>query len=203
MAYAAQLSLRDLQGPPPDLVVISPNDPEAMTRYVVECQQLGVPYLYDPSQQLVRLSAADVRRGIEGALALFVNDYEFALIQKMTGMAPADILEMVRFMVVTLGENGSRVHAGDEVYDIPAAPPERIIDPTGVGDAFRGGFLTGYRLGLDWKTCGRIGSLAATYCLEQPGPQAHVYTPAEFAARYLKVFQDGGKVATLLEATRD
>ncbi|MCK5316135.1 MAG: carbohydrate kinase family protein, partial [Anaerolineales bacterium] len=86
MAHAAELSLRELEGNPPDLVVISPNDPEAMRKYVMECQELGYPYLYDPSQQIVRLDCDDLREGIEGALALFVNDYEFALIQKMTSM---------------------------------------------------------------------------------------------------------------------
>ncbi len=198
MAYAAQLSLKDLDGERPELVVISPNDPEAMKRYVDECHALGLPYLYDPSQQIVRLSAEDLRKGIDGALALFVNDYEFALIQKATGLSAEQILEQVGFMVVTRGEQGAAVYAGGQEFHIPVAPPHRIIDPTGVGDAFRGGFLFGYSLGLDWETCGRAGALAATYCLEQQGPQGHAYTLEEFIQRFRDAYGDSGRLDTLI-----
>jgi adenosine kinase len=198
MAYAAQLSLKDLDGERPELVVISPNDPEAMKRYVDECHALGLPYLYDPSQQIVRLSAEDLRKGIEGALALFVNDYEFALIQKATSLSAEQILEQVRFMVVTRGEQGAVVYAGGQEFHIPVVLPHRIIDPTGVGDAFRGGFLFGYSLGLDWETCGRAGALAATYCLEQQGPQGHAYTLEEFIQRFRDAYGDSGRLDALI-----
>jgi adenosine kinase len=199
MAYAAQLSLHALEDSPPDLVVISPNDPGAMKRYVAECQEMGIPYLYDPSQQIVRMTGEELRNGIEGARAMFVNDYEFALVQKMTSMAPADILKWAQFMVVTRGEQGAIVYSGNEEYSIPIVPPLHIADPTGVGDAFRGGFLTAYAHRLDWLTCGRMGILAATYCLEQHGPQGHNYTPAEFVARYRRYYNDEGKLDVLLE----
>ena len=200
MAHAAELSLRELEGNPPDLVVISPNDPEAMRKYVMECQELGYPYLYDPSQQIVRLDGDDLREGIEGALALFVNDYEFALIQKMTSMSPDDILDKVHFMVVTRGEDGATVYSGEgEEYHIPVIPPVKITDPTGVGDAFRGGFLTAYSKGLDWETCGRLGALAATYCLEQQGPQGHLYTLDEFIARFQEHFGEMGRLEGLID----
>jgi adenosine kinase len=197
MGYAAQLSFHQWQGVRPDLVVISPNDPGAMTQYVKECRALGIPSLYDPSQQIVRMTGEELRPGIEGAFALFVNDYEFGLVQKMTGMSAADILAHVRLLVVTRGKQGSTIYAGGQEYTIPVVPPERIADPTGVGDAFRGGFLTGYAHGWDWETCGRMGALAATYCLEQSGTQSHSYTPAEFVARYQKHFGPVGKVAEL------
>lgn len=198
MAYASQLSFKELAGEKPDLVMISPNDPQAMNKYVIECQELDLPYLYDPSQQLVRLESADVKRGIEGARALFVNEYEFALIQKMTGMSEADVLKAVQFMVVTCGKDGANIYAGSEVYQIPIVVPNQVVDPTGVGDAFRGGFLTGYGLGMDWETCGQIGALAATYCIEQPGPQGHSYTPAEFVERYRQIWDDHGKLDLLI-----
>ncbi len=198
MAYAAELSLCDLAGDPPDLVVISPNDPEAMKRYVSECQEMGLSYIYDPSQQIIRLQAEDLRRGIEGALAVFVNDYEFALIEKMTGMDTKEILRQVEFLVITSGEQGALVYCGQERYDIPAVTPERIIDPTGVGDAFRGGFLTAYGFGVDLENCGRMGSLAATYCLEQHGPQGHHYTLSEFVSRFRRYFDDRGQLDRLL-----
>ena len=202
MAYASQLSLHELEGSRPDLVMISPNDPEAMKHYVIECQEMGIPYLYDPSQQIVRMTGEELCKGIEGARALFVNDYEFALIQKMTGTTPSDILKRAQFMVVTRGEQGASIYSGDEVHHIPVVPPEHIADPTGVGDAFRGGFLTAYIHSLDWLTCGRMGALAATYCLEQHGPQGHSYTPAEFIARYRRHFDDQGKLDVLLGEER-
>lgn len=204
MAYAADLSLRDALDYRPDLVVISPNDPAAMNSYVKECQELGIPYVYDPSQQIVRLSAEELRQGIEGALALFVNEYEYALIQKATHVNPEVLLGSLvsqenTFMVVTQGEDGARIESKDTSVHVPIVPPERIVDPTGVGDAFRGGFLAGYSHGVDWETCGCMGSLAATYCLEQHGTQGHSYTPAEFLVRFRKYFDDEGKLNYLIE----
>jgi len=202
MAYAADLSSYELQETKPDLVVISPNDPKAMQQYVRECHELDIPYLYDPSQQIVRLTGDDLRQGIEGALALFVNDYEFALVQKMTGMSPEQILQSAGFVVVTRGDQGATIYSLQGEIAIPIVPPDLITDPTGVGDAFRGGFLTAYSYGLDLETCGRVGSLAATYCLEQRGPQGHMYTPAEFVARYRRYFEDDGRLEVLAQAVK-
>jgi adenosine kinase len=198
MGYGSQLSFRNWQGPLPDLVVISPNDPEAMKRHVVECRELGIPYLYDPSQQIVRLTGDELLTGIEGALALFVNDYEFSLVQKMTGMKATDLMKDLKFMVVTAGSKGSTVYSVDGEYFIPVVPPEKIVDPTGVGDAYRGGFLTGYSYGLNPQMCGQMGTLAATYCLECEGTQGHCYTPVEFVTRFRKYFEDDGQLDTLL-----
>ncbi len=198
MAYASQLSLYDLGDDRPEIVMISPNDPAAMVRYVEECQEMHIPYLYDPSQQIVRLDAKDLRRGITGAHALFLNDYEFALVQKATRMSPADIAQHVEFIVVTRGDQGAMIFNGDEQINVPVVPPIKITDPTGVGDAFRGGFLTAYRRGLDLETCGRVGALAATYCLEQQGPQGHSYTRQEFVERYRTYYDDQGKLDVLL-----
>lgn len=199
MAYASQLSLKKLDGNWPELVVISPNDPQAMKRYVDECQQLGLPYFYDPSQQILRLEAEELRDGIQGALALFVNEYEFALVCKKTGFSREDILRSVNFLVVTLGEKGANVFCGIDEYDIPIVPPEHIADPTGVGDAFRGGFIIAYSLGMDWEICGRVGALAATYCLENHGPQGHSYTQQEFVSRFRKYFDDRGVLDLIMK----
>jgi adenosine kinase len=199
MAYASQLSLKELDREEASLVVISPNDPEAMKKYVRECQELEQAYIYDPSQQIVRLAAEDIRQGVESCLALFVNDYEYALIRKMTGLTTSGILKHARFMVVTRGESGAVVYSRDGEFTIPVVPPEKIADPTGVGDAFRGGFITAFQSGLDWKTCGRMGALAATYCLENTGPQGHHYTIPEFIARYRRNFDDEGKLDILLK----
>ncbi len=200
MGYASQLSFRDWQRELPDLVVISPNDPQAMQQYVVECRELHLPYLYDPSQQIVRLTGDELRFGIEGAVALFVNDYEFGLVQKMTGMAASDLLKTLQLMVVTCGSQGSKVYSRDEQYDIPVVAPEKIIDPTGVGDAYRGGFLKGYAHGLPLETCGQMGTLAATYCLECEGTQGHCYTLKDFVTRFRQHFDDRGQLDRLLNA---
>jgi len=198
MGYAKELSFRQWEGKQPDLVVISPNDPEAMKQYVVECRELDIPYLYDPSQQIVRLTDEELQTGINGALALFVNDYEFGLVQKMTGKSTKDLLQSLQFMVVTCGSHGSKVYSRDQEYSIPVVPPEQIADPTGVGDAYRGGFLTGYCHGIGLETCGQMGTLAATYCLECEGTQGHCYTLKEFISRFRQHFDDHGQLDKLL-----
>ncbi len=197
MAYASRLSFRELDSRP-DLVVISPNDPEAMIHYVQECRELNIPYIYDPGQQVVRLDAAALRAGIEGAHAVFVNDYEQGLIEKTTGLSTPEILEKVTFMVVTLGDQGSRVYTRSGEVQVPIVPASCIADPTGVGDAFRGGFLTGYSHGWDYELCAQMGALAATYCLEQNGPQGHSFSRAEFASRFRQYFNDYGRLDDII-----
>ncbi len=198
MAYACEVTLAEIK-PAPELVVISPNDPKAMDCYVRECRELNIPYLYDPSQQIVRVDADEIRRGVEGAHSLFVNEYEYELLQKHTALKEKDILERVIYMVVTLGQQGAVVYRGDERYDIPPVMPRQISNPTGVGDAFRGGFVRGYRLGLDWQTCGQIGALAASYCLEMGGTQSHRFSRKEFVERYRSLFDDKGALDVLLD----
>jgi len=198
MSFAGELSFHDLDGETPDLVFISPTDPAAMRSHVQECQDLFIPYIYDPSQQLVRLAAEDIRCGVEGARALFVNEYEFGLIEKHSGMDLAEILSHVEFLVITLADEGARIYAGDERWDVPAFPETTTKDPTGVGDAFRGGFLTGLRMGWDFPLSGMVGSLSATYCLEAVGPQGQSYTIEEYIARFREHFDDGGRLDELL-----
>jgi adenosine kinase len=202
MAHAAELSLHELESNLPDLVMISPNDPGAMKQYTVECQEIGVPYIYDPSQQIVRMTPDDLEQGIAGAFALFVNDYEAALIEKMTGLNPETILQRSglgerSFVALTRGADGVQIYSPSGLVEVPVVPPAAIVDPTGVGDAFRGGFLTGYSHGFDFTTCGQIGVLAATYCLEQRGPQGHSYTRSEFVERFRQNFDDQGKLDQL------
>ena len=199
MAYAGELSLYELDGERPDLVVISPNEPSAMIRYVKECKELNIPYLYDPSQQIPRLDEADVLFGVDGALALFVNDYELSMIQRRTGLSLPEILQRTTITVVTRGEFGATLYAEGEEISIAAVEPVVIVDPTGVGDAFRGGFLKGFSRGWKWSTCGQVGALAASYCLEQQGPQGQEYSLAEFVARYRRHFDDFGELDELLE----
>jgi adenosine kinase len=196
MARARELSLVDNEA---DLITVSPNDPEAMVKYPAECQELGLPYLYDPSQQIVRLSGEDLKAGLEGCDLLVVNEYESCMLREKTGLSDQEIRAMpARACVVTLGEKGTSIWANDEVYEIPAVPPKQMEDPTGVGDAFRAGLIKGLAMDLSWDLAGRMGALAATYTLEQPGPQSHSYTLPEFVARFREHFDDQGALDVLL-----
>ncbi len=201
MGHSALQSLKDLAREP-DLVVVSPSAPDAMMKFPAECRELGVKYLYDPSQQVLRLEGGELSRDMEGAHFLFCNDYEFGLISKKTGRDLPGILGHVKIVVITRGKDGATVYTeGQEVF-IPTVPEREVVDPTGVGDAFRGGFLAGYSRGWDWKLCGEIGSLAAVYCLECRGPQSHAYTRPEFVTRFRQHFEDGGKLDALLTNQR-
>jgi adenosine kinase len=199
MAYAHQLSFRDLNPREITIAVISPNDPRAMVKYVRECQELGIPYVYDPSQQIVRLEGKDLVEGARGAEVLVVNDYEFGMMCRKTGLPEEDLLRLAKVTIITEGEKGSTiVPRGEEPIAIPAVPPRRLVDPTGVGDAYRAGILKGMLREVPWEITGRMASLAATYVLEEPGTQNHVYTLEEFVRRYQEVFGETEEVAALL-----
>ena len=187
MGHANKLSFRDLKLPV-DLAIISPNDPEAMRKYPRECKALHIPYIYDPSQQVIRLSGDDLREGMDGCKMLIVNDYEFEMIRNKTNLSESQVLGCVGALIITRGGEGSTIWADGKRYDVPVVEPVCIADPTGVGDAYRAGIIKGMSLGLPWDIIGRMGSLAATYVLEQPGTQNHSYTWNEFVARYRENF---------------
>ncbi len=197
MAHARNLSFHDLPCTV-DLTIVSPNDPEAMAKYPAECKTLGIPYIYDPSQQIVRVDPAKLRAGVRGADILIVNDYEFELLKDHTDMSENAIRDVVKSaVIVTRGPEGSLIWTDDEQIVVPAVSPQAVLDPTGVGDAYRAGLMKGLALGLPWEISGRIGSVAATYVLETPGPQTHHYTLSEFAERYRLAFGDDVFTATL------
>lgn len=198
MAHSATQSLKELD-PKPDLVIVSPSSPDAMMKFPAECRELDIPYLYDPSQQVLRLEGSELARDMEGAYFLFCNDYEFGLISKKTGWSLDQMLEHVKVLVITRGKDGADLYSGGDTVHIPTVPEDEVVDPTGVGDAFRGGFLAGYSHGFDWKLCGEIGSLSAVYCLEQRGTQNHAYTREEFVKRFRQHFDDDGKLDVLLK----
>jgi adenosine kinase len=197
MAHAADLSFYNVK-PPPDLVVISPNDPAGMQKYARECRELGLAMMYDPSQQAARMDGAEIAAGIDVCRILICNEYEFELICKKTNRSGGEIESKVPVVIVTLGEKGARITTGSRKIEIPVAKPRRIADPTGVGDAFRGGLLTGYAHNAPWEICGRLGALAATYCLEEVGTQNHHYTRREFLARYKDTFGEDAVVEKIL-----
>jgi len=148
MAHSATQSIKELDQKP-DLVIVSPSAPDAMMKFPAECREMGIPYLYDPSQQVLRLEGGELSRDMEGAQFLFCNDYEFGLISKKTGWSLDQILEHVKVLVITRGKDGADLYIGGDAVHIPTVPEDKIMDPTGVGDAFRGGFLAGYSHGFD------------------------------------------------------
>jgi adenosine kinase len=182
MANAGELSFRTVNGC--QFAIISPNDPGAMLQYADECRTLGIPYVWDPGQQCARMGGDELRDGLVGSTAVICNDYEFELIRQKTGLDESTVMQKTAALIVTRGEHGSTVRQQDREVDVPALPPHRMVDPTGVGDAFRGGFLKGFAAGSDLVTCAKLGSVAATYALEHLGGQSHAYTWEEFRARY-------------------
>ncbi|MEX2660823.1 MAG: carbohydrate kinase family protein [Vicinamibacterales bacterium] len=186
MAHAAELSFRT--APEARLAIISPNDPAAMVQYAEECRTLDIPFIWDPGQQCARMSGEELAAGLAGAAIVICNDYEFELIRQKTGLDEAGVLSRAGALVVTRGEHGCTILHGDSAIDVPAVTPHRIVDPTGVGDAFRGGFLKGMAEKAPYEVCARLGSVAATYALEHLGGQSHAYSWQEFKVRYEEHF---------------
>ena len=186
MADAGQLSFRTVRDC--GLAIISPNDPGAMIQYAEECRTLGIPYIFDPGQQCARMSGDELSAGVTGATIVIVNDYELELLRQKTGLSEGDILARAKVLIVTRGENGSSVSTREGSVDVAAVAPHRIVDPTGVGDAYRGGLMKGLALNLPYEMCARLGSVAATYALEHLGGLSHAYTWDEFRERYEEQF---------------
>jgi adenosine kinase len=186
MANAAELSFRTIKDP--GLAIIAPNDPAAMVQYAEECRTLRIPYIFDHGQQAARMSGDELRDGIVGADVVICNDYEFELTRQKTGMGEDQVLQVARVLIITRGEHGCSVYEKSGRTDVKAVPPHRIVDPTGVGDAFRGGLMKGLAVGAPLRVCAQIGSVAATYALEHLGGQSHSYTLDEFRQRYEEHF---------------
>jgi adenosine kinase len=155
-----------------------------MLQYAEECRVLGIPYIWDPGQQCARMSGDELKDGLAGATIVICNDYEFELIRQKTGLDEDAILAHSGALVVTRGERGCSILERNGQTEVPAVPPYRLVDPTGVGDAFRGGFLKGMAQGASYTVCAQIGSVAATYALEHLGGQSHAFTWTEFLERY-------------------
>lgn len=186
MAEARHISLATVaeRTGTPDLVVIAPNDPEAMLRHTDECRRLGIPFAADPSQQLARLDGDETRRLITGARFLFTNAYEAALLLQRTGWSREEVLARVGAWITTLGADGARLETRDGRPDlIPALPTPNPADPTGVGDAFRSGFLAAIARGVPAATAARLGCALATLVLESIGTQEYKIVPADLLHR--------------------
>ena len=185
MARARELSLKACVTPATRFVVVAPDDPPAMLRHGVEAREAGVPVIYDPSFQVIALDGEQLMQGADGAKALILNDYEFAVFQEKTGHTLEELRKRIDLVVVTLGEKGSRIHTR-EGRDLEVAPAkvQAVVDPTGAGDAYRAGFVYGLVHGEDLETCGRRGSVAAAYAIENYGTQSFSYTLEEYSQRF-------------------
>ena len=167
-----------------DLVLIGADDPDAMRKHTVACKTLGIPFVADPSQQLPRLDSQQTIDVVDGAEYLFNNEYEATLIEQRTGWSTEEVLEHVGIRVTTMGNKGARITSRDGLdISVPVAQEKSIKDPTGVGDAFRAGFLTGLGWGLSPQRCAEVGSLLATYVIETIGTQEYLLDKSEFLAR--------------------
>lgn len=174
-----------------DLVLIGANDPEAMVRHTDECRFRGLPFAADPSQQLARMEGPEIRQLIEGAAYLFTNEYESALIEQKTGWTSQEVLDLVGVKVTTLGSQGARVEAkGADVVMVTCPEEESKADPTGVGDAFRAGFVAGIAWGLSHERSAQVGSLVATYVIETIGTQEYQLARSHFLDRIASAYGD-------------
>src|SRR5262245_40754056 len=159
MANAGELSMRTVPGIKDALVIIAANDPDGMLQWAEECAAMGVKYIWDPGQQCARMEGDQLAAGVNGAYMVIVNDYEMELIRQKTGLGEAAITAKVPILVVTKGENGCTIITKDGSEDVKAVTPHCIEDPTGVGDAFRGGFMKGLSMGASHKVCAQMGSV--------------------------------------------
>lgn len=182
-----------------DMALIGANDPEAMLRHTDQCRQLGVPFAADISQQLAIMSGDDVRKLVDGATYLFTNEYEATLLLKNTGWSEGEVLDRVGSWVTTLGGDGVRISGkSHETVEIPSVPDVKVAEPTGVGDAFRAGFLWALGVNMTMERAAQVGCVFASIVLETVGPQEYTLDRSEFSNRVAKAY--GNDAAAEIES---
>lgn len=198
MSHDKERSLTSVPRDKVGLVVIGPTEPEPIVKFTKECQELGIPYIYSPIWQIIRLTSEELSSGVRGAKVVVANDYEYELIRDKTGMDQQAILEHAEMVVCTKGKLGSEIRTREGIVTVPVAQEKEMVDPVGAGDAYLGGLVFGLNAGLDVENAGKVASLAATYALENYGTQAHYYTREEFAERFHENFGDEPSVTAAL-----
>jgi len=183
MKYAGKLSLHDIKEKP-DLMIVAPNDLKAMEKYVAEASEFKLRMIFDPGQQIPSFSKESLKNCLSKANYTIVNDYELELVLKKTELSQSEILKNSEALLVTKGNLGSIIHTKKKSYNIPAFTPEKIVDPTGCGDAYRAGIIYGILAHLDWETTGRIASLLAAYKIARHGGQNHKFTLEDFKEKF-------------------
>jgi adenosine kinase len=199
MNLARNYSLADAMKGSPDMVVVSPNDPVAMVNLTQECRDRGIRFIYDPSQQVPRLSGEELKQGMEGAYLMVVNAYEASVICDKTGLTMDDLRAEIDILIVTEGEHGSKIYTNGDVISVQSFAPTEIKDPTGAGDAYRAGLLSGITKGLSMELSAQVGALCATYALEHVGTQNHDFSVEDFIARFYQHNGNNGELDKLLD----
>ncbi|MBI2908107.1 MAG: carbohydrate kinase family protein [Chloroflexi bacterium] len=182
MKYPSSLDFDELD-PQETIVIISPGNLEDMTNYPQECKARGIDYIFDPGQSLPMLNGKQLTEAMKGCRILICNDYELDLIRNKAGLNTQDLLRLAGTVIVTKGERGSLVAAPDGEIAIPAARPKQAVDPTGAGDSYRGGLISGLCRGLSMDHCARMGSVCASFAVECFGTQEYRFSPDEFNER--------------------
>ncbi len=188
MNEAHQNSVKDTKDV--TLAIIAPDGRDGMFQHARECQEAGIPFLFDPGQGLPMFNGEELMHFIELADYLAVNDYEAQLLQEKTGHNLDTLAGMVKALIVTLGAEGSQIYADGKRYDIPSVKAMAVVDPTGCGDAYRAGLLYGMSHGWDWPTCGRLASVMGAIKIESRGGQNHAPTRAEIEHIYTQALVD-------------
>ena len=186
MSFAHLNDVRE--APEAALGIVAPDGREAMIEHASQFAERGTPFIFDPGQGLPMFDGDDLRRFLDLATWLAVNDYEWELVRERTGLDAAAVASKVEALIVTRGARGSVVHAGGASIEIPPARAGDTVDPTGCGDAFRAGLIHGLANGLDWETTGRLASLMGALKVEQPGTQNHRCTRADLEERFRESF---------------
>jgi adenosine kinase len=171
------------------LGVVAPDGRQAMIEHAEQFAAAGIPFIFDPGQGLPMFDGEDLRRFIEQATWVAVNDYEWQVLQQKTGWSVRDVTSRVKALVVTKGAEGAVIYTAQESFDIASAKPTAVVDPTGCGDAFRAGLIHGILRGEDWQTAGRLGSLMGAIKIESRGPQNHRFTREQFEQRFRDNFR--------------
>lgn len=171
------------------LGIVSPDGRDGMLQHAQQFVEANIPFIFDPGQGMPMFDGQDLKKFIEQATWVTVNDYEWEMMQERTGLSPHEIAEQVEALIVTRGGEGSHIYTSDKRHDIPCVKPEAINDPTGCGDAYRAGLLYGLVNELDWETTGRIASLMGSIKIEKHGTQNHSFTMDEFKQKFKENFE--------------
>ncbi len=186
MSFAHDNKVTDAEGI--TIGMVSPDGRDGMIEHAQQFVEAGIPFIFDPGQGLPMFDGEDLKKFIEQATWVAVNDYEAQLLSERTGMSPQEISEHVEALIITRGAEGSHIYTGGQRLEIPSASVREINDPTGCGDAYRAGLLYGLMNMLDWQTTGRIASLMGAFKIEQHGTQNHRFSMDEFKTRYREAF---------------
>lgn len=168
--------------------IVSPDGKQGMMEHAAQFAEAGIRFFFDPGQAMPLFDGKELMRFVEQSTWMAVNEYESHMVQEKTGRSLSDLLQSLEAIVVTCGKEGSTIHTREKAFRIPVVKPERVADPTGCGDAYRGGLLYGVEKGMDWESAGRIASLAAAYKVEQAGTQNHRFDRDQFDERFRDAF---------------